>query len=131
MFFPPDRNTERMMTMWVDLLNEIEGSPLRNPMWERVPDSMKRESVGNIEDRDTEIVLSADLPGVEKKDIELKVDNHSIAFSAKTEERNYEFAQSFDFELKSSGVRATFVNGVLDVVVEKSVGTQGKTIKIK
>ena len=79
------RDAERMMQMWVDLLNEIEGSPLRNPMWERVPDSMKRQRVGSVEDRDTEIVLSADLPGVEKKDIELKVDNHSIAFSAKTE----------------------------------------------
>ena len=125
------RDTERMMQMWADLLNEIEGSPLRNPMWERVPDRIKRQQVGSVEDRDTEIVLSADLPGIEKKDIELKVDNHSIAFSAKTEERNYDFAQSFDFELKSSGVKATFVNGVLDVVVEKSVGTQGKTIKIE
>jgi HSP20 family molecular chaperone IbpA len=125
------RDTERMMQMWADLLNEIEGSPLRNPMWERVPDRIKRQQVGSVEDRDTEIVLSADLPGIEKKDIELKVDTHSIAFSAKTEERKYDFAQSFDFDLKPSGVNATFVNGVLDVVVQKSVGTQGKTIKIK
>ena len=125
------RDAERMMQMWVELLNEIEGSPLRNPMWERVPDSIKRQQIGSVEDRDTEIVLSADLPGIEKKDIELKVDNHSIAFSAKTEERDYDFAQSFDFELKSSGVKATFVNGVLDVVVQKSAETQGKTIKIE
>ena len=125
------RDAERMMQMWVELLNEIEGSPLRNPMWERVPDSIKRQQIGSVEDRDTEIVLSADLPGIEKKDIELKVDNHSIAFSAKTEERDYDFGQSFDFELKPSGAKATFVNGVLDVVVEKSVGTQGKTIKIE
>jgi HSP20 family protein len=125
------RDAERMMQMWVDLLNEIEGSPLRNPMWERVPDSMKRQRVGSVEDRDTEIVLSADLPGVEKKDIELKVDNHSIAFSAKTEERDYDFGQSFDFELNPEEVKATFNNGVLDVVVMKAEGTQGKTIEIE
>jgi len=125
------RDAERMMQMWVDLLNEIEGSPLRNPMWERVPDSMKRQRVGSVEDRDTELVLSADLPGVEKKDIELKVDNHSIAFSAKTEERDYDFGQSFDFELNPEEVKATFNNGVLDVVVMKAEGTQGKTIEIE
>ena len=125
------RDAERMMQMWVDLLNEIEGSPLRNPMWERVPDSMKRQQIGSVEDRDTEIVLSADLPGIEKKDIELKVDNHSIAFSAKTEERDYDFGQSFDFELNPEEVKATFNNGVLDVVVMKAEGTQGKTIEIE
>ena len=125
------RDTERMMQMWVDLLNEIEGHPLRNPMWERVPDSFKRKQIGSVEDRDTEIVLSADLPGIEKKDIELKVDGNSIAFSAKTEERNYDFGQSFDFELNPEEVKATFNNGVLDVVVQKAEGTQGKTIKIE
>ena len=125
------RDAERMMQMWVDLLNEIEGHPLRNPMWERVPDSMKRKQIGSVEDRDTEIVLSADLPGIEKKDIELKVDGNSIAFSAKTEERNYDFGQSFDFELNPEEVKATFNNGVLDVVVQKAEGTQGKNIKIE
>ena len=125
------RDAERMMQMWVDLLSEIEGSPLHNPMWERVPDSIKRQQIGSVEDRDTEIVLSADLPGIEKKDIELKVDNHSIAFSAKTEERDYDFGQSFDFELNPDEVKATFVNGVLDVVVKKAEGTETKTIQIE
>ena len=125
------RDAERMMQMWVDLLNEIEGSPLRNPMWERVPDSMKHQSIGSVEDRDTELVLSADLPGIEKEDIELKVDSHSIAFSAKTEERNYDFGQSFDFELNPDKVKATFLNGVLDVVVGKTEETQGKSIEIE
>ena len=121
------RELERAMEMWVDLLNEIEGtipSKMR-------PFTEKRKDIGSVEDRDTEIVLSADLPGVEKKDIELKVDNHSIAFSAKTEERNYDFGQSFDFELNPDEVKAMFNNGVLDVVVKKSEGTQGKTIKIE
>ena len=125
------RDLDRMMQMWAELLGEIEGSPLQNTMWERVPDTLRRPRIGTVEDRDESIVLTADLPGIEKKDIELKVDNHSIAFSAKTEERDYDFGQSFDFELKPSGVKATFVNGVLDVVVQKSAETQGKTIKIE
>tara|TARA_R100001129_G_scaffold126262_1_gene88484 strand:+ start:31 stop:402 length:372 start_codon:yes stop_codon:yes gene_type:complete len=121
-----DRNADRMMDMWMDLLNQLEQGDFT-----RTPSFSKRRQVGSVEDRDTEIVLSADLPGVEKKDIELKVDSHSVAFSAKTENRNYDFGQSFDFELDSDDVKATFVNGVLDVVISKKEGTQGKTIEIE
>ncbi len=121
-----DRNTDRMMEMWVDLLNQIEQGDFN-----RLPHT-KRRQIGTVEDRDTEIVLSADLPGVEKKDIELKVDNHSVSFSAKTEDRNYDFSQSFDFELDSDNVKATFVNGVLDVVVaKKEEHITRKTIEIE
>ncbi len=122
------RDAERMMDMWMDLLNEIERIPTKIPSR---PFMQKRKEIGSVEDRDTELVLSADLPGIEKEDIELKVDGHSIAFSAKTEERNYDYGQSFDFELDPEQVKATFVNGVLDVVVKKTEGTQGKTIKIE
>ena len=121
------RDAERMMDMWMGLLDEIEN-------YNRIPTkrfTTRKQQIGSVEDRDTEIVLSADLPGIEKKDIELKVDTHSIAFSAKTEERNYDYGQSFDFELNPEEVKATFVNGVLDVVVKKAEGTQGKSIEIE
>tara|TARA_R100001594_G_scaffold122183_1_gene158247 strand:+ start:884 stop:1255 length:372 start_codon:yes stop_codon:yes gene_type:complete len=120
------RDAERMMDMWLGLLDELE----RVPRTARFP-QQRRQQVGSVEDRDDSIVLSADLPGVEKKDIELKVDSHSIAFSVNTEERNYDFGQSFDFELNPEEVKATFVNGVLDVVIKKAEGTQGKTIEIE
>ena len=125
------RDLDRMMQMWAELLGEIEGSPMQQSIWERVPDRMKLPKVGTVEDRDEDIVLTADLPGIEKKDIELSVDHNSIAFKAKTEGRDYDFGQSFDFELNPEEVKATFVNGVLDVVVKKAEGTKGKTIQIE
>ena len=121
------RDAERMMDMWMGLLDEIEN-------YNRIPTkrfTTRKQQIGSVEDRDESIVLSADLPGIEKKDIELKIDSHSIAFSAETEERNYDFGQSFDFELNPDEVKATFNNGVLDVVVKKAEGTQGKTIVIE
>tara|TARA_R110002020_G_scaffold121921_1_gene277063 strand:+ start:177 stop:551 length:375 start_codon:yes stop_codon:yes gene_type:complete len=124
MFFP-DRNTERMMEMWADLLSQIENEE-RGEHYTR---SQKR--IGNIEDRDDSIALTADLPGVEKKDIELSVHADSIAFKASTEERNYDFGQSFDFELNPDEVKATFNNGVLDVIVKKVEPSKGKVIKIE
>ena len=66
MFFP-DKNTERMMDMWVDLLSHIENDD-RQMSWNRT-----QPKIGTVEEREDCIVLTADLPGVEKKDIELSV----------------------------------------------------------
>ena len=123
------RDLDRMMQMWAELLNEFETMPISAPQKAQL--FPRRKSIANVEDRDEDVVLSADLPGVEKKDIELSVDHNSIAFKAKTEGRDYDFGQSFDFELNPEEVKATFVNGVLDVVVKKAEGTKGKTIQIK
>ena len=123
------RDLDRMMQMWAELLGEIEMMPISAPQKTQL--FPRRKSIGNIEDRDEDIVLSADLPGVEKEDIELSVDHNSIAFKANTEGRDYDFGQSFDFELNPEEVKATFVNGVLDVVVKKTEGTKGKTIQIE
>lgn len=124
MFFDPKGNTERMIEMWVDLLSQIENDE-RRTAWNQ------RDTVGTVEDRDDSIALTADLPGVEKKDIELSVDNYSVAFTATTEERNYDFSQSFDFELNPEEVKAIFNNGVLDVIVKKVEPSKGKIIKIE
>ncbi len=123
------RDLDRMMQMWAELLGEIEMMPISAPQKTQL--FPRRKIIANVEDRDEDIVLSADLPGVEKEDIELSVDHNSIAFKAKTEERDYDFGQSFDFELNPEEVKATFVNGVLDVVVKKAEGTKGKTIQIE
>jgi len=123
------RDLDRMMQMWAELLGEIEMMPISAPQKTQL--FPRRKIIANVEDRDEDIVLSADLPGVEKEDIELSVDHNSIAFKAKTEGRDYDFGQSFDFELNPEEVKATFVNGVLDVVVKKAEGTKGKTIQIE
>jgi len=123
MFFP-DRNTEHMMDMWMEMLSHIENEE-REEQWNR-----SQKKVG-IEDRENNIVLTADLPGVEKKDIELTVYAESVSFKASNEERSYDFGQSFDFELDPDGVKATFNNGVLDVTIKKVKPSSGKIIKIK
>jgi len=123
MFFP-DRNTEHMMDMWMEMLSHIENEE-REEQWNR-----SQKKVG-IEDRENNIVLTADLPGVEKKGIELTVYAESVSFKASNEERSYDFGQSFDFELDPDGVKATFNNGVLDVTIKKVKPSSGKIIKIK
>ena len=57
--FYPDRNTERMMEMWVDLLSQIENG-------EGVREWNRSRSHGTVEEKEDRIILTADLPGVEK-----------------------------------------------------------------
>jgi len=123
------RDLDRMMQMWAELLGEIEMMPISAPQKNQL--FPRRKIIANVEDRDEDVVLSADLPGVEKKDIELSVDHNSVAFKAKTEERDYDFHHGSEYELNPDEVKATFNNGVLDVVVKKVEGTQGKTIEIE
>ncbi len=119
------RDAERMMDMWMDLLSQIENDE-RQTTW-----NQRGRGVGTVEDRDDKIVLTADLPGVEKKDIELTVDSNSVAFKATTEDRGYDFGQSFDFDLNPKKVKATFNNGVLDVTIDKVKPSKGTKIKIE
>tara|TARA_R110000765_G_scaffold50592_1_gene102711 strand:+ start:67 stop:411 length:345 start_codon:yes stop_codon:yes gene_type:complete len=114
-----------MMDMWMDMLSQIENDE-RSDVW-----NSKVQRVGTIEEKNDSIILTADLPGVEKKDIELSVHSDSVAFKVSTEDRNYDFGQSFDFELNPEGVKATFNNGVLDVTVMKIKPSEGKIIKIE
>jgi len=122
--FYPDRNTERMMEMWVDLLSQIENG-------EGVREWNRSRSHGTVEEKEDRIILTADLPGVEKEDIELSVHSDSVAFKATTKDRDYDFGQSFDFELNPDEVKATFNNGVLDVTISKVAPSKGKIIKIE
>ena len=101
--FGPDRNTERLMEMWVDLLSQIENGE-GGREWNR------SRSHGTVEEREDCIVLTADLPGVEKKDIELSVHSESVSFKASTEDRDYDFGQSFDFELTPSADTVYYYN---------------------
>jgi len=123
------RDLDRMMQMWAELLGEIEMMPISAPQKNQL--FPRRKIIANVEDRDEDVVLSADLPGVEKKDIELSVDHNSVAFKAKTEGRDYDFHHGSEYELNPDEVKATFNNGVLDVVVKKVEGTQGKIIEIE
>ena len=75
--------------------------------------------------------ISVDMPGIQKKDIELNVDKHSVNVSASREERDYSFSKSFTSELDPNKVTAKFKNGVLDITVQKSEEYKGKKITIK
>tara|TARA_Y100000593_G_scaffold92987_1_gene186286 strand:+ start:1512 stop:1883 length:372 start_codon:yes stop_codon:yes gene_type:complete len=119
------RELDDLMDAWMDMMGQhyrwlpeaqMTKPPRRNVEWE---------------DRNGEIAITMDMPGVDKKDIELNVDKHMVSISAKTEGREYNVSKKFDRELNPDKVTAKFNNGVLDVTIQKAVESKGKQITIK
>lgn len=98
-------------------------------------------------DRKDEIVLRADLPGLDQKDIQVNVDNGALTIRGnrqgerEAKEEDYycceRWAGSFSRTMTlppgidPDKINATFKNGVLEVHVPKSPQAAAKTIEIR
>ncbi|KZN24561.1 type III effector protein [Haladaptatus sp. R4] len=70
---------------------------------------------------DEELVrVIADLPGVEKDDINLKCDGEAMTISAVSDHREYDERISLPARVDESSAKATYNNGVLEVTFEKT-----------
>ena len=116
---------EEHLDSWLEMMDSMpRPSRMLRPM-ERPP------SIGDWEDRNGEIAITLDMPGIQKKDIELTVDKHMIKVSATTEDRDYSFNKDMSMELNPDKVKANFNNGVLDITIQKAEESKGKKIAIK
>lgn len=98
-------------------------------------------------DHDDEIVLRADLPGLDEKDIEVTVQDGALAIRGQRKEETEEKKEDYYYSERSHGafartltlpttvaadtVKATFTKGVLEVRLPKAKAAKGKKIEIK
>jgi HSP20 family protein len=98
-------------------------------------------------DRENELVLRADLPGLEQKDVEVRVESGVLTIRGErraeeeTKEDDYyccerwagSFARSVSLPpgVDVDNIEATFRNGVLEVHIPKSAQAAGRKIEIK
>ncbi len=113
------------------------------------PVGMNKEAVQfktDITETNNEYIISADLPGVDKKDIRVDYKNKYLIISAKREEKydekkdSYirkektygEFSRSFYFDnIQSDKINAKFENGVLKVELPKEVKEEDRSTSIE
>tara|TARA_R110002020_G_scaffold564_6_gene2881 strand:- start:4595 stop:4978 length:384 start_codon:yes stop_codon:yes gene_type:complete len=122
---PLDDALTELMDAWMDMMTLPQRLPLKGPT------KSIGDNIGDWEDRNGTIAITADMPGVEKKDIELNVDKHTVKVTAKTEERDYGFTKKFQPLLNPDEVEAEFNNGVLDIKIQKAEEDKGKKIEIQ
>ena len=124
------------------------------PMFGDVPGWGKRLGIGdgklprvNVIERDTEIAVKAEVPGVQKDDLDISVteDTLTIRGSTRREEKEEKgdyyrcemaegaFARTIDLpsSVDASKVKATFKDGLLEVVMPKREPAKRRTIAVE
>ena len=122
------------------VFNNSQYSPRINENWVPAVD---------IKEDNISFVLSADIPGLNKSDIDLLVDNNVLTISGSRDYNNANDNSEYHYQERTHGsfhrsfklpisvdeesISATFRNGILTVVLPKTEEAQPKqrTIKIK
>jgi len=100
----------------------------------------------NLNESEKEIVITAELPGMEEKDFEVSLDRDSLVISGEkhTEHRKSEKGRSYyersagsfrrtiplSCRIDEDGVKATYKNGILTLTLPKTAEAQKETRKI-
>ncbi len=100
----------------------------------------------DIFERENELVLSAEVPGINEKDIEIKIEDNTLTlkgerkFEKETKEENYHrieraygsFFRSFSLPLyiNQDTIKAEHLNGVLKIVMPKKPELKPRQVKI-
>ncbi len=80
----------------------------------------KREPLIEVNEEKDHIIVIAEMPGVDRDDIELKATSHSLTISTK-ENANMAYYKEVDFSsaINSDVAKARYVNGILEVRLKK------------
>ncbi|MBU7011414.1 MAG: Hsp20 family protein [Theionarchaea archaeon] len=115
--------------------NPRPGSIPRNP--QTIPGRM--EPFVDLQQRDTSVIVTVEVPGMEKEDIDLNVTSEKVEIEAKMNNaqglqrgRGFHIVVPLPVPVKSQGATATCKNGVLEITLPKDEEvTKSQNIKIK
>tara|TARA_Y100001938_G_scaffold4287_1_gene5378 strand:+ start:305 stop:679 length:375 start_codon:yes stop_codon:yes gene_type:complete len=122
-----DRNTRNMMEMWMDLLNEIESIPQSTAS--RFTNSVNRDV--QVNEENGTITITAEMAGLSKDQVDIEVSNRTVVITAESERKNFSWDKTFNYEIDPESVKATMVNGILDMTIEKKEKTSAKKVEIE
>lgn len=133
------------------------GSDLYNKKFSDIMDEFFNDAVTSrknsfapsidISETDKQYIIDVEVPGIDKKDIELNIDNNMLtisgerSFNKEEEGKQYHrveshygtFNRSFRLpdNVESDSVKAAYNNGILNITVDKSEDKLKKQIEIK
>ena len=124
------RDLSDMLDSWMEI---IVSMPAFEENRKAVIAKPKHQGTMSYEEREKDIVFTIDMPGVEKKDIDIKVEDHSITVKSENGgSRKYNYTRKFRPTVDIDSAVATFKNGVLDITLTKiEEASKGKSVKIK
>ncbi len=147
--FDIDRFNERMMRMWDRMLKDPESQtfgpyvygftykigPDGKPVFEefgnvpqgraygREPKMLEkdvREPITDFTEDTDKIFITYELPGISKENINLNVGETNVTLEVTEGPRKYYKSMDFPYELKPDSANAKFINGILDLSIERA-----------
>ena len=94
--------------------------------------SEKREPLVDVFDEKDQERIIAELPGVEKENINLNLEDKSLVISVEAPRKYYKKVE-LPTEVKADSIKASYKNGILDITIKKTGAEkpQGQKIKIE
>jgi len=93
----------------------------------------EREPLVDVMEEDKDVVIVAELPGVEKDDISLHATEDRLTISVETPERKYHKELTLPARVDPKSAQASYKNGVLEVRLKKLVerAVKGERISVE
>ena len=119
------RDIENLLDTWLEMIEA------QNPRTLSKPFTPKKSWPGSIEQDDECVFITIDLPGFDKKNLKLKVNEDHVSVKAEQDERKHSSTKKLPCAVDSESAKATYRNGVLDIKVKKAQADKGVNINIK
>lgn len=88
--------------------------------------SDEREPLTDVIEEQKAIAVTVEMPGIEKKDIDLRVTENELEINVDAEKRKYHKLIKLPASVKPPTTKATYKNGILDVTIEKVAPSEPK-----
>jgi HSP20 family protein len=81
--------------------------------------SEEREPLTDIIEGEDDVAITIEIPGVEKEDIDLNVKEYELEINVDTPHHKYHKKLDLPCKVKPKSTKATYKNGIIDIVLEK------------
>ena len=86
-----------------------------------------------VDDKEKTLKIVAEMPGVEKKDIKIVVEGHTVNLDAEHEDKKYHTKVPIKHKVEEDSVKANYANGILEVrfKLKEEEKPKGKTVEVE
>lgn len=112
------------------MVTEFGNRPQRSKAGAAPVLSDAREPLTDVIEEAKQIAVTLEMPGVDKKDIDIRVTEQELEIHVDTESRKYHKSLRLPSRVKPDTTKASCKNGVLDIVVQKERESKPKGFKV-
>ncbi|MCR6668458.1 MAG: Hsp20/alpha crystallin family protein [archaeon YNP-WB-040] len=91
----------------------------------------EREPLVDVYEDEKTVTVIAEMPGVNKEDIKIRIDDDRLTISAQTGDRKYYKEITLPAKVKKESAKASYKNGILELKLEKEKGRREEGYEIK